>query len=169
MFYQGHEIGLVDADNYGHSLLKVCLRGGDTYALDISSAQYGYHNPISSWKDYTRERVAEVDSLTPFGTWRQKMDIHEVGSIQAAITWHHQKATAAMNQAVALWLVANKMTLKDLLCLREDAFLVKRSELLAAIDGSLVRFLDYVANGVKVEAISKTDSSGWVQFRTNYC
>ena len=157
VFYQGHNMGLLDKQEYVHSLLKVSIKGGETYALDITSAQYGYHDPISPWPDFLRDRVATFRCSEPFGTWRSKASIHQPLTIQAAIEKHHKRATAFMNNDIRDWSIGNQMTLKELLCLPEDSFEKKKNELLATIDTGLVKVLDYLGKSI---ILTTADPSG---------
>jgi hypothetical protein len=39
-------------------VLKIKLKGGgEEYILDLSGAQYGYHEPVISWVDYIESRA----------------------------------------------------------------------------------------------------------------
>ncbi|KAI4723800.1 Palmitoyltransferase akr1, ankyrin repeat-containing protein akr1 [Aureobasidium sp. EXF-10728] len=49
-----------------HSVLKVVLRSGETYAIDLSGAQYGFYEPVILWSKY-RERCIEVVSTASIG------------------------------------------------------------------------------------------------------
>ncbi|MCJ1244503.1 hypothetical protein MMC30_001701 [Trapelia coarctata] len=140
----GHDVARILDDQKSHVLLKVSLKGGEDYALEFTSAQYGYHSPVSLWQEYVRERVSEVTYLATFGTSKIHIDreaLHAPGTVKEGISLHHQKATATLDNAVKNWLAANKTTFKHLLHLDKENFPNKRDELLAAIDNDLVDFV----------------------------
>ncbi|KAL5331996.1 hypothetical protein ACEPPN_001539 [Leptodophora sp. 'Broadleaf-Isolate-01'] len=59
-FVRVTEKGERDLDDPVHEFFKVTLLVNgvkESYALDLSSAQYGYYNPLVSYHDYVRERV----------------------------------------------------------------------------------------------------------------
>ncbi|KAL2065309.1 hypothetical protein VTL71DRAFT_2978 [Oculimacula yallundae] len=52
--------GTIPITNFGHELIKVkLLNGGEEFALDLSSAQYGYFEPVVPWSYYVSSRVRD--------------------------------------------------------------------------------------------------------------
>jgi len=46
-----------------HSIIKLTLKyGGESYALDLTGAQYGYYDPITPWPDYLNTQVLSFQS-----------------------------------------------------------------------------------------------------------
>jgi len=121
-------------------VLKVTLKGGNTYALDFTSAQHGYHTPLSIWSDFLRDRVVKVDSFWPFGTSKVQIEgeaTDKMGTFQEGIVLHQQVAATMLYSTVETWLAANKLTFKNLCCLDKTSFAKKRDEFLNAIDNDL--------------------------------
>lgn len=50
-------LGQEDAPE-AHDLLRVELKSGETYALDLASAQFGYFAPVVQWDEYVMQRVS---------------------------------------------------------------------------------------------------------------
>jgi len=151
-FYQGHDARFPFDDQSLHTLLKVSLMGGEEYALDFTSAQHGFHVPVSPWQDYCRERVSDaaLALLRPLGRMKVEVEggaIHEPGTIQEGIILHLKLATVNMDSTVKTWLTANKMTFKDLFSLPMDSFQRNRDDLLAAIDKDLIDFVEWAKKG----------------------
>lgn len=48
-----------------HSVLKVTLRSGEAYAIDLAGAQFGHYEPVVAWKHYNRERIWEITYECP--------------------------------------------------------------------------------------------------------
>ncbi|KAE9380047.1 hypothetical protein N431DRAFT_315648, partial [Stipitochalara longipes BDJ] len=40
-----------------HDILKVEIKNGEVYALDLAGAQFGYYDPITPWEEYATTRV----------------------------------------------------------------------------------------------------------------
>ncbi|TVY91988.1 hypothetical protein LAWI1_G002664 [Lachnellula willkommii] len=47
-------------DEVRHNVLKLQLRSGELFAVDLSGAQFGHHDPVTSWNEYEKTRVREV-------------------------------------------------------------------------------------------------------------
>lgn len=47
-----------------HEILKITLRSGETFAVDLSCPQYGEKSTMCEWSDYVSRRV-----MQPYGTW----------------------------------------------------------------------------------------------------
>jgi hypothetical protein len=52
---------------YIHQVLKVSLKSGETYAIDLTGAQYGWHKPIALWTEYC-DKVLELCIVQSQGT-----------------------------------------------------------------------------------------------------
>jgi len=40
-----------------HAILKVKLLSGESFAVNLASAQSGHHEPIMRWQEFERDRV----------------------------------------------------------------------------------------------------------------
>jgi len=60
-----------------HEIIHVTLKhNAEQYALDISSAQYGYYEPVVPWREYMAERVRSIsppDEFQYFGGSRDRL------------------------------------------------------------------------------------------------
>lgn len=54
-----------------HCLLRVTLQDRSVYALDLTGAQYGFHQTITPWSEYVSLVVKEVVAIKPFKTISQ--------------------------------------------------------------------------------------------------
>jgi hypothetical protein len=43
-----------------HEVLKVTLRSGEKFAVDVSGAQYGYHDPVTRYQEFQQQRVFHI-------------------------------------------------------------------------------------------------------------
>lgn len=53
-----------------HNVLKVTLKGGDVYVIDIAAAQYGYREAVWRWDSFTSRRLSYVENMYTFGKTR---------------------------------------------------------------------------------------------------
>ncbi len=53
-------------------MYKVVLKQGETWAIDPTGAQFGYHEPLCSWKTF-QQRVTSVEKSLEFGSLRNKV------------------------------------------------------------------------------------------------
>lgn len=60
-------MGETGQDYVVHSLLKVTLKSGEEYAMDLSSAQFGYDHSVDPWESYCVDRGYEIEAVYGFG------------------------------------------------------------------------------------------------------
>jgi hypothetical protein len=67
----GHKRKVVSSDgrteyhDQQHDVLRVVLKESKkAYAIDVTSAQYGYYNPVTPWDDFAKTRVAGYNNLS---------------------------------------------------------------------------------------------------------
>lgn len=48
-----------------HDVLRVTLRSGEKYAVDLASAQHGHDEAVIPWKQFESERILNVLSIKP--------------------------------------------------------------------------------------------------------
>ncbi|MCJ1386148.1 hypothetical protein MMC17_009274 [Xylographa soralifera] len=109
-----------DSRTYQHDLLKVTLPGGQAYALDTTSAQYGYYKPLIPWDDFFSWRVDYVIAVRPFGSC--KMDFQKeldknvrpdkkiqgkvsIFGLEAGVFYHNHKFSTVLNESSNKWLM----------------------------------------------------------------
>lgn len=51
--------------------LRLTLKNGSKWALDLTSAQFGYSQSLLPWSDYEKERVNKILHVQPFGAHYQ--------------------------------------------------------------------------------------------------
>lgn len=60
-----------------HCIFKVNLKDGNSYALDLSGAQYGYFRTVMLWTDYMADMVAEILERRAVGSYAQAQALEE--------------------------------------------------------------------------------------------
>lgn len=48
-----------------HEILRVTLRSGEAFIVDLSGAQHGYYDPITTWTEYRDNRIKNIISIPP--------------------------------------------------------------------------------------------------------
>lgn len=123
-----------DNTQYRHSMLKVTLRNGEQYALDITGEQYGHHDPIIPWDRYSQTRLEHIEGIRHFGFHRlsrkylQKPKWNRVG-----IKSLNEEVAEVINATTKTWQTQN-ISLRDMLNLPQDAFVRRRAELFSFLD-----------------------------------
>jgi hypothetical protein len=147
----------IDSRGYTHAIVRVTIPDIGSYALDIASAQYGYHDPIKPWAEYMKQRVESVVAYLPFGTQKQSFErdlleselckprtseVKEV-SLHTSLIMFSMEFMEGFNTAVQGWLEKEGWTdLGKMLRLAPKDFKEKQSGLLKGIDSYLQIFKD---------------------------
>ena len=139
--YASEGLPKIDGTDYRHTLVRVKLKNGESYAVDMAGAQYGWHEPVTPWQLYENSRVREIDQVVSFGGTRVfcKKRANDMGGQHK---WAHaikENFGEEVDEALAWWQRAN-ILLSDLLRLPEHAFPKRKASLLACIDEVLQRY-----------------------------
>ena len=55
-----------------HNMYRMVLRQGEVWAIDPTGAQFGYYEPLCSWKSF-QQRISKVNRVTELGYIRHKV------------------------------------------------------------------------------------------------
>ena len=132
----------IDSTVYDHSVLRVTMKDGQSYALDLAGAQYGWQESVMTWERYSASRVQKKTSSVPFGETRVFCGIVAT-STGGHHEWMHrvsQTFAKTVEEALVSWRTAN-ISLVDLVRLpAESEFQEKQSSLLDTVDKLLQRY-----------------------------
>lgn len=128
-----------DNTTYQHSIVKVTLKNGETYAIDITGPQYGHYDPVVPWDIYAESRVKEVVMACPLGDVEesQKVAGSKAGGVGPHKTYEEQFAEVFVAAAKS-WQVRNG-SLDGIMKMREETFKKKQADLVDFIDGEVAR------------------------------
>jgi hypothetical protein len=141
-------IGL-DIRGITHEVLKLKLRSGEAFAIDLAGAQYGYHEPVMSWQDYEQERILQIFRSGRGPKPREMLQIHDYRprtliSFVEKMTQPKSKGRMvlgdhleAMNYFMLEWQLDGKLSIKNVLALPERDFVRKQANLIDFIDWKL--------------------------------
>lgn len=144
MIYTVDQSGEPDMSEYGHSLLRVTLKGGEQYAFDLAGAQFGYHETITPWSLYVQTR-AEAGSIRVFPydhTLNMILaDISESATRQA-VTMRYRKSLANVAKVLCEEYGATKgnVPVCEMLKLAQGAFEEEREHLVYCVGNMLTWF-----------------------------
>jgi len=157
---------------YHHSIIKLNLKGTrESYALDLTGAQYGYYNPITPWQEYAEARVQSFlasGSRQYFGKlkdWHiRELERKEKGTLCLIVNLN-MVASGALMGIIKYWEKDRKMTLGELLKLSLDKYRVQKGLFMAILACALKDILeerkkeDFKAREARLEAMATTHES----------
>ena len=125
----------IDATDYHHNIIKITMKTGEVYALDMTGAQYGWTECIVPWKTYVESRVREVKKVVPFGETKvsSNMDAKKKGGQYQWVHGIKVLFAQIVDGAVMLWQRGNILT-TDLFRLPEQEFQKKQASLVDAVE-----------------------------------
>ena len=135
----------VDATDYLHSVIRVALKSGDKYILDLTGAQYGWQEVVTPYDIYQQSKIRLIKQVLPFGGTRQfcKERAENTGGMAK---WNHRADTAfetALNDLLKSWQQGN-MSLSTLLRLPDDEFEKQQAELLEMLESGMQIYRNYM-------------------------
>ncbi|MCJ1438853.1 hypothetical protein MMC27_008243 [Xylographa pallens] len=149
-----------DSRTYQHDLLKITLPGGQAYALDTTSAQYGYYKPLIPWDNFFSRRVDYVMAIRPFGSaqmdfWKEldknvRPDKKIQGKIaifglDAGVFYYNKKFSSVLSESSNKWLKREAFNdFNTLLGQTSESFEEKEKDLLGNIEKDLIDYRDYL-------------------------
>jgi hypothetical protein len=160
-----------------HEVLKLELRSGEVFAVDLSGAQFGYHEPVTRWDSYEDNRTSEIlrlDIAPPPSKVLQADDF----SIERHIFLYQKmqqpkerrvvifNTLEAINLNLVEWQAGEKVSLKSLWTMREEEYQKKSQNLVDYIEWifhSISGRPWYTKRGRELRAqLPVTELGGWV-------
>ncbi len=126
--------GAEDIKQYQHEALKVGLKNGDTYIMDLAGAQYGHHASVVPNDTYFQTRAGSVLACQSFGHQQRLMkEACGAGGWKGAIRSCNDGFHQEMNASIDDWQDEN-ISLSAMLKLPEKQFLPKLRRLVTFVD-----------------------------------
>ncbi len=118
-----------------HSILQITLKNFESFAIDITGVQYGYHDSVIPWDIYRKSRIQEVREVRPLRRLADdQRQIDDDGFSESSGVYHF---VALFLEAVKDW-EANNLPLQYILkggrTWEEVEYLQRRGELVEFID-----------------------------------
>jgi hypothetical protein len=123
-------------DNRGrcHEMIKLTLRSGETFVADLSGAQYGYHDPLTTWQEYESFRILEILTEHPAPPAHHALDaednsptkiellMRKCGKSVGAKSLLAVRMLESMNIYMLEWLLVENRKLKTMWKMPESEF-----------------------------------------------
>jgi hypothetical protein len=171
---------LADTRGITHEILKVTLRSGEKFAIDIAGAQYGYDDPVVEWEEYAQLRIFWIRSTDPppqhggilqvedYSLEKMALLLQKISSVKPIrnISWDHLEA---MNLHILEWQADERFALKQLWKLPENEFLVKRADLVDYVEWvfhAVIEHPYFTVNGKRLlETKGKYEFGKWQKLK----
>lgn len=130
--------GRVDNTEYSHHVLEVLLKSGESYVVDMTGAQYGFHRAIVPSDEHMRI-VRAVAEIMEFGN-AKKFIQQPLGkrNLDDLIRRYYEDMELGFEAALAEALIlAGGLTLSKLIRLPEPAFREKRAQILKDVQSRM--------------------------------
>lgn len=126
----------IDNATYTHTLWKVRMQDGSTHAVDLTGAQYGWHEePTVPWSKCQRERCDTILHVNPSGTEHDSiLDIDSVGD--GFSVWKKDVMTR-FDENMERRIAKDGWTARDFLSISDAAFEVIEKRYLAAVSDAV--------------------------------
>lgn len=144
-----------------HLILRVSLKGGNDYAVDISGAQYGFHEPILPWTEYASQRIQRIRVTHPLGKQKSVIDDwRHFGDAGTMAALQNGKAVGdEMDKVLDGWLRSEDAKLAVIMRLGTQAYEAKSSQVLEALDDGMAKFVK--AGASNGDLIVATEDTGY--------
>jgi hypothetical protein len=131
-----------------HSIIKLTLKyGGESYALDLTGAQYGYYDPVTTWPDYLNTRVLSFQSNKPPQCFGQLKEWHlrEVRERNKDMVWAvmhlNSVASKTIMDTILAWEEDQKVTVQEMLRQSLQTYLAIQEDLIGSIAKTVEDFM----------------------------
>lgn len=106
----------------------------DIFVLDLSTSQYGFHEPLSSYDDYLKHIKIGITKFNPGGHEKTQVQSEGLSSTNTEIAFAH---TAAIKRAILAWARSRNMTMRRLLRMPQREFDQRSADLLATCNHAI--------------------------------
>ena len=136
--------GLIDGKEYNHLILKLTVKNGEQYALDMTGAQLGWQEALMPWDIYAHFRIQYVVETLEFGEKHNKRHANTNGDGDRI-----SNVDTILNQFAKILRLASEdfqerqLTFKKLLDLPEGVYKARTAILLDNICHHLEAFKAY--------------------------
>lgn len=137
-----------------HSIYHIRMSSGESYALDLAGAQYGWHGPaITPWPTFAKERIDTILETCELGETANGLvaELQGLGSDYVHHHWMTEFMRDCFNGGLAEWQRVN-IPLSALLRASEDHFQAGTSLLL--------EFMKWCMDGIKARVNEKSAATG---------
>lgn len=152
----------LDKTNYGHEVLKIGLRNGESYVLDLTSAQYGQMRIVTPWDVYKSTVAVGVIGMRSFGS-SSRLQYNLVSAaagngvtsdVDVRVPMAIYKLVEIVNATVKCWEEDNASTVVEVLRAKQSVYEQQLSSLSSLVRRTLE---DYLASTEKKGGMLKME------------
>lgn len=139
--YTGEGLPKTDNTDWAHTVIRITTKSEETYAVDMTGAQYGWRESVIPWQQYNNSRMRMIKEVGAFGNTRIycKTRAKKMGERHEWIHSIRERFAQLVDGAIAGW-QKNNISLSDLLRLPEHEFQERQASLLSFIDECLQQY-----------------------------
>ncbi|KAE9376154.1 hypothetical protein N431DRAFT_502903 [Stipitochalara longipes BDJ] len=142
----------IDSDTGGitHEVLKLTLRSGEVFAVDLACAQYGYSEPVIGWEGYKALRILFGKSMggraiskiygmlqvDDYSIEKMIFFVNKMGENRPSLS-SAMSILEAMNFSMLEWQMDEELSIEALLRMPEKQFQRKKDDLVNYLDWKL--------------------------------
>ena len=125
---------VVEKSGWNHTILRVTLKSGERYAIDLTGAQYGYQEDCMPWDDYFATRVEAIVDIKPHGHAKDRLanEARSKGFPLSLLQGLGAYFANDLRLSIVMWEKSGGDT-KVLLTLPEKEFKAKKEDLLGLV------------------------------------
>ena len=127
-------------------VLRVVLKCGQVYAVDLTGAQFGWPDVVVPWEKYRSQHIRSVTQVFEFEN--NTSPLHS-GCVEANFSWTNAMAVGKeVKRVLEEWLATHETSLAKILKLKQEAYLEKIEALKKALsDGTA----EYIKTAIKTK------------------
>lgn len=128
--------GYVTVVSSSHNVLRVTLTNSEIYALDITAAQYGWHeSAVMPWPTFFEQRVKVINEIRNFGETKRvlKAEAQAAGRARIFCQRIREYMEKGFNNNLSEW-QRNNISFKAMPRCSEEEFKIKQDSLLGFMD-----------------------------------
>lgn len=126
-----------------HVILVATLKSGEEFVIDITGAQYGFHDPLYPWHQYHEARIHTIRNVLEFGASSARYCGAEWGAepgYRGLMRRAMQEVAVVFDRAVGEW-EGKGVTVGEMLRMGEGAFERTRGEMVGYVRGVVQEFV----------------------------
>lgn len=148
-----------------HQVLRITLKNGEIYIIDLAGAQYGHYESVVPVDTYFQTRAGSVLERRIFGH-QQRLLKQACGAPtwRGAILDCNEQFHRGLNLSIDVWQKEN-VSLDSMLNLAEKHFLQRQRHLIAFVDEKLREYKEWAEIGglFKICKVADVEASHWIE------
>lgn len=133
--------GEEDNVDWDHHILRVTIKDGEAYAIDITGAQYNMFECIFPWDEYVGLHISRIIRSRPFGSQKNQFTSWAIwNDLGGQICRIYADVVHIFDTEIAMWAKKANLTLTRMHQLPEGEFRIKQGEMLDHVAKTLQRF-----------------------------